>query len=92
MPLTTIPDPNDVVAGWGPLIGLLLLFVAGVGIFFALRAQLRRVDAANLPSVHDGEDDAPSQHQAAAQDENGDGAAITDLSAPKHVDITKPRN
>ena len=85
MTLTAIPDPNDVVAGWGPLIGLILLFVVGVGIFFALRAQLRRVDRADLPSIHDEEAGAEPQ-------EDGEDTPVTNLAAPEHVDIRKPQD
>lgn len=62
----TAPDPRGVTAGWTGLAVVLLLCALVTGIALLLRKELRRVDAMDLPSMHDAEVDTDADTDAEA--------------------------
>ncbi|MDN5725705.1 MAG: hypothetical protein L0G99_07195 [Propionibacteriales bacterium] len=78
-------DPNLVVAGWVPLIILILMFVAVYFLYRNMRKHVSRIDS-NLPSAEDVRlGRVPVGYEASARDASGQQRAAA--VSPKSPDV-----
>lgn len=75
VPFAVTPDPNTVVAGWIPLVLVLILGLAMVFLYRSLRNQMRKINipAEGVPTrPQEAERTASTDDKAAREDRTGE--------------------